>query len=614
MRRSSRHRITPRRSHRRGYTTRPVAAPGTTDPPVVSTPTRTTPDPLAPESSNGKQHLLAAHWPAIALVGAFLATMTVIPIFADVPSTDDWVYSRSVEILINQGRLEILDLTVVTLVFQVVWGAIFSLIFGTSFGSMRLSTVILVAASTPAVYGLCRLLGVNRHRAALGAAVYVFNPLTFALAFTFMSDPQFTALMIISVFWYVRGIQLGPAGVRSTLIGSVFATFAFLTRQQGLLIPCAIGVYLAATGQWRPNRRGLVTTLHVAGIPFIALVLYSLWLFFVNRPPEQQGAFLTQIRTAGLEGTVLLFSRMTYIEMAYIGLFLIPITLSLFPAIPSWRLPGTRWGMAMLVAWVAILTAGVLIFTGEGRRMPYIQQFLGLHGVGPTDILGGRPIAVAQGWTTLATILSILSAAVCGLFLARAISLRRSPEHSVAAMVGVIALFQIGGTLPPSYHFRDWIISVDRYLLPLVPLSICLLLWAVRDVQLNTVRAWSLTGIMAIFSIIATRDCIVFQNATWNTAQEAIAFGVPLTQLDAGASWDGYHLYEFSARNGITQRTPGGPWWTSLFGPATDSTYIVSTAPIPGYVPISQREYSSWLHTEPTYLFISQKASVPPPP
>jgi 4-amino-4-deoxy-L-arabinose transferase-like glycosyltransferase len=578
-------------------------------------PTKTAGDhPVLQTSGDSKGQLFAAHWPALALVAAFLATMTVIPVFADVPSTDDWVYSRSVEILVNQGRLEILDLTVVTLIFQVVWGAIFSLIFGTSFGAMRLSTVILVAASIPAVYGLCRLLGVSRHRAALGAAVYVFNPLTFALAFTFMSDPQFTALMIIAVFWYVRGFQLGPAGAQSTLIGSVFAALAFLTRQQGLLVPCAVGIYLVGTGQWKPDRRGLIAALRIAGIPFVALVLYSLWLPFVHGTPEQQGAFLTQIRKAGFDGTMLLLSRMTYIEMVYVGLFLIPITLSLFPALPSWRLPGTSRGLAMLVAWLAILTAGTIVFTEEARRMPYIQQFLGLHGVGPTDILGGRPIAAAQGWTILATILSILSAAVCGLFLARAVSLRRSSEHSAAAMVGVVALFQVAGILPPSYHFRDWIISVDRYLLPLVPLSVCLLLWAVRDVQLNVVRAWSLTGIMAIFSIIATRDCIVFQNATWNTAHEAVAFGVPLTQLDAGASWDGYHLYEFSESNGITQRTPGGPWWTDLFGPATDSTYIVSTVPIPGYVPIVQREYSSWLHREPTYLYISQKALVPPPP
>ena len=43
---------------------------------------------------------------------------------------DDWVYARSVEILIRQHELRILDLSVVTLVFQVVWGAFFATIFG----------------------------------------------------------------------------------------------------------------------------------------------------------------------------------------------------------------------------------------------------------------------------------------------------------------------------------------------------------------------------------------------------------------------------------------------------------------------------------------------------
>lgn len=588
------------------------------DPEVATTGFSTArPHPAMPKStatSDGLR-LLAVHWPVLAVVGVFLATMTVVPVFANVPSTDDWVYSRSVEILVNQGRLEIHDLTVVTLIFQVVWGAIFSLLFGTSFGAMRLSTVMLVAASIPAVYGICRLLGVGRHRAVLGAAIYAFNPLTFALAFTFMSDPQFTALMIISVFWYVRGFQLGPAGARSTLIGSVFAALAFLTRQQGLLVPLAVGVYLAGSGQWRPNREGMIVAARVAAIPSASLMLYTLWLMFVNGTPEQQGAFLTQIQEAGIEGSVTLFNLMTYIELAYVGLFVFPITLSLFGAIPSWRLPHNWKGSPLLVIWLTILVLGALTFTEEGRRMPYIQQFLGLHGVGPTDIIGGRPIAAAQGWTVLATILSVLSAAICGLFLARAVSPPRSPRQKGGAMVGVIALFQVAGILPPSYHFREWIISVDRYLLPLVPLAVCLLLWAIRDVALNTVRAWTLTGIMALFSVVATRDCIVFQDATWNTAEYAVdELEVPLTQLDAGASWDGYHLYEFSIGNGITQRTPGGPWWTNLFGPATDSTYIVSTVSVSGYVPIVQVEYSSWLHRYPTYLYISQREAVPSPP
>jgi 4-amino-4-deoxy-L-arabinose transferase-like glycosyltransferase len=600
---------------RLGRPSEPVAQRRTIAPPVLSAPANTARYHRAiPTSTPNALDLLAVHWPVLAVVAVFLATMTVVPVFANAPSTDDWVYSRSVEILVDQGRLEVHDLTVVTLIFQVIWGAIFSLIFGTSFGAMRLSTVILVAASIPAVYGICRLLGVGQHRAVLGAAIYAFNPLTFALAFTFMSDPQFTALMIISVFWYVRGFQLGPAGVRSTLIGSVFAALAFLTRQQGLLVPLAIGVYLAGSGQWRPNREGMIAASRIAGIPFASLVLYTLWLMFVNGTPEQQGAFLTQIQEAGVDGSVVLFNLMTYIELAYVGLFVLPITLSLFGALRSWRLADYWTGLPVLAAWFTILVLGAIIFTDDGRRMPYIQQFLGLHGVGPTDILGGRPIAGGQKWTILATVVSILSAAIYGLFLARAVSLCRTQQHPAAVMVGVIALFQVAGILPPSYHFREWIISVDRYLLPLVPLSVCLLLWAIRDVTLNTVRAWTLTGIIALFSVVATRDCLVFQDATWDTAAHAIEIGVPLTQLDAGASWDGYHLYEFSESNGITQRTPGGPWWTDLFGPATDSTYIVSTVPIPGYVPIMQREYSSWLHREPTYLYLSQKASVPSPP
>src|SRR5215204_3637557 len=143
------------------------------------------------------------HWPLLLVLGAFLGTAAVIPVFADAPVGDDWVYTRSVETLLRSGEIEILDLSVVTQVFQILWGSFFSLIFGISFGAMRLSTFVLVLFSGAAMYGLCRELGLARGRAALGTAAYLFNPLTFVLAFTFMTDGQFTALTVIAAFFYV---------------------------------------------------------------------------------------------------------------------------------------------------------------------------------------------------------------------------------------------------------------------------------------------------------------------------------------------------------------------------------------------------------------------------
>ena len=102
--------------------------------------------------------------------------------------------------------------------------------------------------------------------------------------------------------------------------------------------------------------------------------------------------------------------------------------------------------------------------------------------------------------------------------------------------------------------------------------------------------------------------------SVWSLADEALAAGVPKDRLDAGASWDGYVLFEYGRANNISPRTQGGPWWVYLFGPATDSTYVVAGQPIGGYDVIAQRPYSAWLVPDPTEIFLLRRQGEPGPP
>jgi len=110
--------------------------------------------------------------------------------------------------------LEILPLTVTTLVFQVVWGSLFAKVFGLSFGVLRMSTVVLVLLGAWALYGLCRRLDISPARSALGTAAYLFNPLSYAMGFTYMSDPGFASLLLISLYFFVRGLRGGEMSSR----------------------------------------------------------------------------------------------------------------------------------------------------------------------------------------------------------------------------------------------------------------------------------------------------------------------------------------------------------------------------------------------------------------
>ncbi|HEV2073603.1 MAG TPA: glycosyltransferase family 39 protein [Thermomicrobiales bacterium] len=554
-----------------------------------------------------------SHGPIVLVFAVFLLAMFVIPTFNNVPVGDDWVYTRSVEMLVEDGRLEILDLSVVTLVFQVLWGALFSA-FEVSFASTRLSTIALVLLSTAALYALCRDMRVSPQRAALGAAVYLFNPLTFGLAFTFMTDPHFTGLLVISTWLYIRGLRPEQYSPRTVLFASAIAALAFLVRQQGILIPASVGLYLLFASRWKPNAAGARMAGIVGGIPALAVVLYYAWLFLIHGAPEQQGAFLDEMIDAGAHESRILASRMTYIALAYMGVFVLPIALGAVPALRSLCMPQSWAGRLIAGIWLIALIAGAVIFTQAGRHMPYIPQYASPQGIGPTDLYGGRPWLLGGDVVSWLSWIAVTSSAAFILLIATRLFDRATPERAGASLLCMIGFWQFIGALPPSFHFRNWIISVDRYLLPLVPISVVLLLWALNDRRLILPIAWVTTALIAAFSIIGTRDFLVFQGATWEMAHEAVESGVPLVQLDAGASWDGYYLYDYSIAHGIDQRTPGGPWWTDLFGPATDSTYVVSTRVLPEHTVVKQDAFSSWMDGDTRTMYLLRKADSPRTP
>src|ERR687898_2651111 len=194
-----------------------------------------------------------ANWVLLAVYVAFALAAVVVPTLAPVATTDDWAYARSAQILLDEARLTIFPVVAATAVFQIVWGAIFGFIFEPTLGVFRLSTVVITALGGLALYGLCRDLGVTRARGALGVATFLFNPLVFVLAFTFMTDAYFMALLVIASWFYAKALEPEKIDGRLLVAGSGVAALAFLTRQQGILIASAVLLFLLLSRRVPPR-------------------------------------------------------------------------------------------------------------------------------------------------------------------------------------------------------------------------------------------------------------------------------------------------------------------------------------------------------------------------
>jgi hypothetical protein len=269
-----------------------------------------------------------------------------------------------------------------------------------------------------------------------------------------------------------------------------------------------------------------------------------------------------------------------------------------------------------------------------GLFMPYVPSFLNRGGLGPNDLLVARPALVHRHDLIWPTVTCALSALLLGLALCRRIGADEAPRDGGARLILAIALWQAAGAVLPSFARIGWQVdgvlspSLDRYLLPLLPLVVCLALWALCDVRLVSPVAWLVTAGFAIFAIAGTRDSLLLHRATWDLARRANQLGVANTRLDGGATWDVSHLsedsraervplrtpeYEYSTGNPDSLLTPTPPWWIWAWAPATDSSYVIVGERLIGFDVVDQIEYSSWLHRKPLQLYLVRRPGAPEP-
>lgn len=547
---------------------------------------------------------VVAHWPLLLVLAALAIAATIVPTLLPVATTDDWGYARSAQILVQEGRLVIFPVVAATAVFQVVWGALFGWLFEPALGIFRLSTVVMVALGAVGLYGLCRELGIDRSRSTLGVAAYLFNPILFVLAFTFMTDPHFVSLLIIATWWYGRGLRPENLSPRWIVAGSVVAGLALLTRQQGVFIPIAVVVFLLATRRLRLDGASVRLFLQVVALPVVMFAAYLVWLRFGNEVPEVQTSFLQEVLDEGWAGTWWLLQRLSVVELAYLGFFALPVVVAALGAGRDLLRGVTRRGRLLALGWATVLLVGTVGLWLRSMKMPYIGQFFGSGGLGPPDVLGSRPRILTDDWRSALTVICVLASLGLAIIAARAVSDRVTPERATAGLVLSVALWQAAGTFPPSYHYIGWTAgSLDRYLLPLLPFTICLALWTLRGRRLFLPAAWGIVVAFALFATAGTRDYLGYMRTVWSVATDAVAAGVPYDQLDAGAAWDGYYLYESTEHFERSRSPRGSPWWVFFYGRPTDSSYVVSTAHRRDYIPVWRRSFDPWLGDPiPVYL------------
>ena len=97
----------------------------------------------------------------VGITGVMLAMSVLVYSPVEVPVVDDWTYAWSVEHFLHTGELRMLEWSAHYPLAQILWGALFSRLWGFSFAVLRLSTLVLAWAGLFAFFLTLRELGIK---------------------------------------------------------------------------------------------------------------------------------------------------------------------------------------------------------------------------------------------------------------------------------------------------------------------------------------------------------------------------------------------------------------------------------------------------------------------
>lgn len=508
-----------------------------------------------------------------------LLVATLVGVRGEFPLSDDASYAYAVKTLCTTGTLHFLPWTAPSLVLQAAYGAALCSLFGFSFTVLRVSTVVLATLGVVGFHQLLRELGVRGRPLAFGTALFALNPLYVNLAFTFMTDVPFTALVVWSGYAYVRALR--ERRLALLVWGGAAAAAGILVRQHGILIAVAAALACAAMPEW-PVRRRLQAAVAALVLPVAVFLVFHLWLLGVTGIPQGYGSRLGQLGDVNLAGMI----NCGFRGLAYLGLFLVPLTCTLAGAL-------LRSHRGHVIAWGGVL--GVLaaaLFVREGALMFYLTNVLYDLGLGAltlrdTLFLGyAPPLHLGLVLAVPLTVLALGGAALLG---AAWTSAARRRDGGSTLFLQLAAGLLFAATLLQSRYY------LDRHLLAVVPFAIAAVV-AMHPVRTVPRSAMVLLVLLTWYAVAGTHDYLAWNRARFRGLDALLAQGVPATAIDGGVEFNAWYLSptlgtwpsDREARTG--QPASVRSWWWVV-----DDEYVASFRPLAGYRVVETLPFRRWL-------------------
>ncbi|MEM9921135.1 MAG: hypothetical protein AAF990_23740 [Bacteroidota bacterium] len=525
------------------------------------------------------------------LATVWLAAIFIVQPFGDFPLNDDWSFGQSALDLARKGRFVLGHWQDMTLLVQLLWGAAFCKLFGSSFIVLRWSVLLLSLWGLWGTYRLGEGLGIAPWHRLLLTACVAFNPWYFSLSFSFMTDVPFYVLLIWSFCYYQKVLVSNRSA--DFLLGILLAVLATGIRQFGILAPLSFAV--AYLWQHRNLRAAGLAALSIA-VAFGSLQGYVQYLESIRPLSASFGSFgqlLKQLgdgprwEELGIRSGQILF---------YMGLWWLPAALIL-----GWYPTSLRrsWASGLLALMLTLALAYI-----AWDRLP-AGNILNNCFIGPLTLKGAF-----MGQHTFPSLSpSQMNAFKClgfaGLFVLlwhwfRRLTYRevnlRSAEFSIRLMSFLAIVLYSGYLL---IGFLLW----DRYFILLLPL-LGLLVFSKSDRAghwMSRLMGAVLFLAMLLFSIAATHDYLAWNGARWKALNDLeIEKGIPASQIDGGFEFNALRQTNGNERNSISPY--GKSWWF-----VEEDRFVVSFLPMPCYQSRASYTYRRYLPPRVDTIYLNER-------
>ena len=499
-----------------------------------------------------------------AVVAWYALALALLHPLANGPVADSWIYADAVRWFRATGEIRFPGYTEAMPVAQVIYGAAWGSIFGTSAGSLDLANAFLGIVAALLMYALAMRCGARWWQALAAAGLLVCNPCYLFLSFSFMSEIAFLAALLGSHLAFANAED--ERQIPYLWLSASLAFVAFAVRPfGGAAILGSMGAILIYDAMPPARSRASIVQMTSMLTPFVfalfGCALIWIWLTVVRPPPwdlaQSEGHFAYIFDVSLKE-----YLRMGVLgPLLYLGIVLSPIALLCVASKDTGRVLALGGGIFVTT----------LILVRTGGQYPSTPEMSCFGGWSNALILRGMSnrFLWQDAWRYVMELLGSIGAA--GLIFA---ANKVVPKLTRASAAVLLTAGIYWAAMIPLWFFND------RYFLVLVPAGALVLALVPLPGKLPAqVAALAMTAAMGLMSLGGTYSYQRGLTALMAARDRLEKSGIKRSAIDAGYELNGLELYRFPRRGEETIREEAGiPMITS----AKVDEYTIAVRPFPG--------------------------------